>query len=98
MIIMFVFSICKDTKVERYGKINLTYPKCSIVGELDEPKIRLISETAKRVFFGPAPQNWIINRPHSCSVSTLPSKRLPLLKTSFCPRQDSSYFCIENLG
>ena len=43
----FVFSICKNTKVERYGKINLTYPKCSIVGELDEPKIRLISESAK---------------------------------------------------
>ena len=44
----FVFSICKDTKVERYGKINLTYPKCSIVGELDEPKIRLISQSAKK--------------------------------------------------
>ena len=41
------FSFCKDTKVERYGKIYLTYPKCSIVGELDEPKIRLISQSAK---------------------------------------------------
>ena len=41
------FQFATDTKVERYGKINLTYPKCCIVGELDEQKIRLISQSQK---------------------------------------------------